>query len=106
MKANIVTRDQKRKPTHPGEILREDVFPALAITVSEAAEGLGISRQTLHRVLAAKLSVSPAMALRLGKFCGNDAAVWLNMQRTYDLWHAEQELSKDLSRIKTRKVAA
>jgi addiction module HigA family antidote len=60
----------------------------------------------LHRVLAAKLSVSPAMALRLGKFCGNDAAVWLNMQRAYDLWHAEQELSKDLSRIKTRKVAA
>ena len=106
MMANIVKRDQKRKPTHPGEILREDVFPALAITVSEAAEGLGISRQTLHRILAEKLSVSPAMALRLGKFCGNDAAVWLNMQRTYDLWHAERELSKDLSRSKTRKVAA
>ena len=48
--------------------MREDVFPALAITVSEAAEGLGISRQTLHRLLAAKLSVSPAMALQLGNF--------------------------------------
>jgi len=104
--ANIVKRDQKRQPTHPGEILREDVLPALAITVSEAAEGLGISRQTLHRILAEKLSVSPAMALRLGKFCGNDATIWLNMQRTYDLWHAEREISKDLSRIKTRKVAA
>ena len=106
MIAIIVKRDQKRQPNHPGEILREDVLPALAITVSEAAEGLGISRQTLHRILAEKLSVSPAMALQLGKFYGNDAVIWLNMQRTYDLWHAERELSKDLSRIKTRKVAA
>lgn len=106
MMAKIVKRDQKRKPTHPGEILWEDILPALAITVSEVAEELGISRQTLHRVLAAKLSVSPAMALRLGKFCGNDAAVWLNMQRTYDLWHAERKLSKNLSRIKTLKVVA
>ena len=56
---SIVKRDQKRQPTHPGEILREDVLPALAITVSEAAEGLGISRQTLRRILAEKLSVSP-----------------------------------------------
>ena len=50
--ANIAKRDGNRPPTHPREILREDVLPALAITVSEAAEGLGISRQTLHRILA------------------------------------------------------
>lgn len=89
MIAIIVKRDQKRQPTHSGEILREDVLPALAITASEAAKGLGISRQTQHRILAEKLSVSPPMALRLGKFCDNDAVVWLNMQQTYDLWHTE-----------------
>jgi len=104
--ANVAKRDGNRPPTHPGEILREDVLPALAITVLEAAEGLGVSRQTLHRILAEKLAVSPAMALRLGKFCGNGASIWLAMQRSYDLWHAERELSKELSRIKTRKVAA
>ena len=67
---NISKRDLNRPPTHPGAILREDVLPTLAITVSEAAEGLGISRQTLHRILAEKLAISPSMALRLGKFCG------------------------------------
>ena len=104
--ANISKRDVNRPPTHPGAILREDVLPTLAITVSEAAEGLGISRQTLHRILAEKLAVSPSMALRLGKFCGNGASIWLAMQRSYDLWHAEREVSKELARIKTRKVAA
>ena len=85
---NGTKRDGNRSPTHPGEILREDVLPALAITVSEAAEGLGVSRQTLHRILAEKLAVSTAMALRLGKFCGNGASIWLARQRSYDLWHA------------------
>jgi len=56
---------------HPGEVLREDVLPALDMSVTEAATAMMISRQTLHRVLAGKAAVSPEMALRLGKFCGN-----------------------------------
>lgn len=61
----------KAAPLHPGEVLREDVLPALGLSVIEAAKGLRVSRQTLHRILSAKMAVSPEMAVRLGKFCGN-----------------------------------
>ena len=61
----------RRPPTHPGAILREDVLPALNLSVSEAARQLRVTRQTLHRVLAETSGVSPEMAVRLGKFCGN-----------------------------------
>jgi addiction module HigA family antidote len=83
----------KRQPTHPGEILREDILPALNMNVSDAAKALGVSRQMLHRVLAAESSVTPEMALRLGKFCGNGPEVWLNMQMKRDLWNAKQAIA-------------
>lgn len=89
----------RRPPTHPGEILREDVLPALHLTVSEAARQLLVTRQTLHRILAGKAGVSPEMAVRLGKFCGNGPGLWLRMQQSYDLWHAEKRLSDELERI-------
>ena len=63
----------RREPTHPGEMLREDVLPALGISVSEAARKLRVSRQTLHRILAADAAVTPDMAVRLGKFCAATA---------------------------------
>ena len=78
-----------REPTHPGEILREDVLLALNISVKAAAIELGVSRQHLHNVLAGRQAVTPEMALRLGRFCGNGAILWLRLQETYDLWHAE-----------------
>ena len=63
------------EPTHPGEILREDVLPALNLTVSEAARQLLVSRQMLHSILAKRSAVSPEMAVRLGHFCGNGLAL-------------------------------
>ena len=66
-----VTAAPKVPPVRPGEILREDVLPALGTTVSDAARGLRVSRQALHRILSGTMSVSPEMAVRLGKFCGN-----------------------------------
>src|SRR5258708_35743667 len=57
-------------PTHPGEILREDVLPALKMSVKDAAAELGVSRQMLHSILNGTASVTPEMALRLGQFCG------------------------------------
>lgn len=96
------TQRPKRAPTHPGEILREDVLPALGVSISHAAEDLGVSRQTLHRLLSGRTSVTPEMAVRLGKYCGNGAAFWLRLQESHDLWHAERELAKDLKRIPTR----
>lgn len=92
-------------PTHPGEILREDVFPAMSVSVSEAARELRVSRQTLHAILAGRASVTPEMALRLGKFCGNDPGLWLRMQQARDLWEAERRLAKELNRIPTRTAA-
>ena len=59
----------------------------------------GVSRQTLHRILAGTSAVTPEMALRLGKFCGNGAALWLRMQEAFDLWHAERRLAKELDKI-------
>jgi addiction module HigA family antidote len=79
--------------------LREDVLPALNLSVSEAARQLRVTRQTLHRVLAETSAVSPEMAVRLGKFCGNGPGLWLRMQQAFDLWHAEQNLREELEKI-------
>ncbi len=94
-------RPLKRPPIHPGEILREDVLPALGLSVSEAARRLGISRQQLHRVLACTHPVTTEMALRIGKFAGNGPGLWLRMQQAYDLWNAEQSMKDELSKIET-----
>ena len=94
-----VKDDLARRPTHPGAILREDILPALGLSVSETARQLGITRQTLHRIMAEKVSVTPEMAVRLGRFCGNGPGLWLRMQQAYDLWHAERELRAELEQI-------
>ena len=90
---------RKRPPTHPGAILREDVYPTLQISVSEFAKHLGISRQTLHAVLSERSAVSPELALRLGAFLGNGPQLWMEMQSRYDLWQAERKLKNILPRI-------
>ncbi len=96
-----------RAPTHPGAILREDVFPALGISIAAAARELGVSRQTLHRVLHERTGVSPEMAVRLGKYCGNGADIWVRLQAAYDVWQAEQALKTQLKAIpdRSRKAA-
>ncbi len=94
-----VRRPLKRPPIHPGEVLREDVLPALGLSVSETARRLGISRQQLHRVLACTHPITTEMALRIGKFAGNGPGLWLRMQQAYDLWYAEQRMKAELSKI-------
>ena len=88
-------------PTHPGAILREDVLPALKLTVTEAAKRLRVTRQQLHRILAEDSGISPEMALRLGKFCGNGPHLWIRMQEAYDLWQAQKRIARDIERIET-----
>ena len=95
----FVTERPQREPVHPGQILKQDVLPALQLSVSEAARQLRVARQTLHRILAGQVAVTPEMALRLGKFCGNGPGLWLRMQQNYDLWHAQQALHEELQRI-------
>ena len=89
------------QPTHPGAMLREDVLPALRLTVTQAAEKLGVSRQTLHAILSEKSAVTPAMAVRVGKLCGNGPGLWLRMQLARDLWQAERDLADEVAKIPT-----
>jgi addiction module HigA family antidote len=92
---------RKRVPTHPGAILREDVLPNLkGISVSAFARSLGVSRQTLHAVLAERSRVSAEMALRLGVLLGNGAQLWLDMQTKHDLWQAEVKLHDELGQMR------
>jgi antitoxin HigA-1 len=95
-------RNADRAPTHPGEILREDVLPALGLPVMTAAKALGVSRQTLHRILSGASAITPEMALRIGKLCGNGPHLWLKMQAAHDLWHAARAIGGELAAIETR----
>jgi antitoxin HigA-1 len=92
-------------PMHPGALLREEILPALGRTKTEIAKLLGVSRQTLYDILEEKQPVTPVMALRLGKLCGNGPDLWLNLQKRYDLRRAEQELGTRINTIPTLKVA-
>ena len=77
-------------PAHPGEIIREDCLAPLGLTVTAAADGLGVSRKTLSTLLNGHSGVSPEMAIRLEKAGWSTAGAWLRMQVAYDLWHAQQ----------------
>ena len=100
----IAKRPLKRPPIHPGEIVREDVLPALGLSVSEAARRLRVSRQQLHRILACTHPITTEMALRIGKLAGNGPGLWLRMQQSYDLWHTEQILKDELKKIEPVEV--
>ena len=91
------------KPTHPGELLGNVVLPALKRPKAEIARLLGVSRESLYRILDARQPVTPAMAVRLGKLCGNGPHLWLRMQADYDLWFAAREI--DVSKIPTLDAA-
>jgi antitoxin HigA-1 len=92
-------------PVHPGEILREDVLPALGKSKAEIARLLGTSRQSLYDLLAEKQGVTIPMALRLGKMCGNGGQFWFALQTAYDMRKAEVELAGELARIPTLPAA-
>lgn len=90
-------------PPHPGEIIREFCLEPLGLTVTQAAEALGVTRKTLSTLLNGRAGVSPEMALRLSKVFGRSAEGWLRLQQQFDLWKAEQ--SVDISKLKRIKAA-
>lgn len=92
-------------PAHPGAVLRDTVLPALGLSVKDAAAKLGVSRQALHNLLAERTGVTPEMALRIGKLCGNGGGVWLRMQQARDLWQAELDMADVLKSIPTLHAA-
>lgn len=94
-----MSRNPDRCPTHPGELLREDLIPAIGKPKAEITRMLGISRQHLHDILAERKPVSPEVAVRLAKLFGNAPLVWIRMQGAYDAWHAAREV--DVSGVPT-----
>ncbi|WP_045211843.1 HigA family addiction module antitoxin [Desulfonatronovibrio magnus] len=94
------TTGMQRKPTHPGEMLREDYLPDYGLTVSGLAESLGVSRQSVNELLCERRAVSPEMALRLARLFGNSPEFWLNAQRSVDLWNAAKSVKEEVDRIK------
>ena len=99
------TRAMRRRPTHPGDMLREDFMPDFGLTVAGLAEAAGVSRQSINELLRGRRAVSPEMALRLSRLFGNSPEFWLNAQRVVDLWDASQALKDDMARIRPLRVA-
>ena len=102
-----IKNDQKRriKPTHPGEMLREDFMPDFSLTTATLARTLGVSRQTINELLRENRSLTPGMALRLSRLFCNTPEFWLNAQRALDLWNAEKVFRKVLKRIRPLNAA-
>lgn len=99
------TTGMKRRPTHPGEMLREDFLPDYGLTVSSLAEAVGVSRQSINELLRERRRISPEMALRLARLFGNSPEFWLNAQRAVDLWDAAQAIQNDVARIRPLSAA-
>jgi len=78
-----------RCPTHPGRIIKEDYLLPLCLTIKDIAETLGVSRKTLSKIINERGAVTPDMALRLARAFDTTPDFWLNLQKNYDLWHAE-----------------
>jgi addiction module HigA family antidote len=93
------TGERKVRPTHPGEMLREDFLLDYGLTVSSFAKALGVSRQTVNELLRERRAVSPEMALRLSRLFGNSPEFWLNAQRAVDLWDAARNMKRQIERI-------
>lgn len=94
-----------RRPTHPGEMLREDFMPDYGLSVAGLAEAAAVSRQSVNELLRGRRAVSPEMALRLSRLFGNAPEFWLNAQRSVDLWDAAQAMKADMASIKPLRVA-
>jgi addiction module HigA family antidote len=102
---SITNTGIRRRPTHPGEMLREDFLPDYDLTASGLAEAIGVSRQSVNALLRERRAVSPEMALRLSRLFGNSPEFWLNAQRAIDLWEAGKAIQGDMRRIRPLSAA-
>src|ERR1700743_2469179 len=85
---------RKLPPTHPGEILRETFIKERNLTITEVAKGLNVARANLSAVINGHLGISPELAVKLSEAFGNTAQFWIKLQNNYELWHAENKVSR------------
>ena len=95
-------------PPHPGETLKQDILPALGLSVTDAADQLGVARPSLSKVLNGHVAISPEMALRIEKWLGvengGSADVWLAEQAAYDLWQARSKFKANVKPVVLTRV--
>lgn len=101
----MTTRNPKRRPSHPGALLREIVLPDAGISQAELAKRMGVSRLTVSEIIHEKRAVPADIAHRLGRVFGNGPELWLNLQKAVDLWEAEQANRREYARIKPLQAA-
>lgn len=89
---------RKRKPSHPGQILKHHYIKPLGLSITEVAENLGISRKTLSKIINGSASITPDVALRLSQAFDTSPELWLNLQQAYNLWVAATS-SKEWKKI-------
>ena len=82
------------EPLHPGEILREVFIRERNLTITEVAKGLQIARGNLSAVVNEHAGISPELAVKLSEAFGNTAQFWINLQKNYELWHAEKKVDR------------
>ena len=92
-------RKMIRRPTHPGNIIKEDYLLPLSITIKDVAANLGVSRKTLSKIINERGTITPDMALRLSRAFDTTPDLWLNLQKNYDLWQAETK-SQEWKKVK------
>jgi addiction module HigA family antidote len=92
-------------PVHPGEVLREEFINEHGLTVTEVAKGLGMARANLSAVVNERAGISPELAVKLSEAFGNTAQFWLNLQKNYELWHAEKKVNRSRIRHFSGKAA-
>ena len=93
------------RPTHPGEMLREDFMPDFGLSVAGLAKAIGVSRQSINELVRGRRALSPEMGIRLARLFGNRPEFWLNAQRAVDLWDAAESIKSDVERIDPLNVA-
>ena len=98
-----ILNNRKRRPTHPGEILREEILPEIGMSQGLLAHALGVSRQTVNELVKEKRSMSMDMAYRLGRLFDMDASVWIRMQEAVDAWDTLQQRAAEYRKIKPLK---
>ncbi|HLX90991.1 MAG TPA: HigA family addiction module antitoxin [Puia sp.] len=81
-------------PAHPGEILREMFIKERRLTITEVAVSLGVARVNLSAIVNEREDISPELAIKLSEAFGNSATFWLNLQKNYELWHAERKVNR------------
>ncbi len=95
----VILNDRKRRPIHPGAVLREDILPGLGLTQAQLADRLGVSRQTVNEVSTEKRSMSIDLACRLGRLCNMDASTFIRMQEAVAVWDTLQTNRHEYEKI-------